>query len=142
MIDAIVFDLDGTLFNLPPDCMPNGVFCANSFRNNSHLAEPIPQMINLYELYVNGNHNYEMIILTARPDFMREQTESHLSRYGLPVDKLIMRKELEAPDVVTYKVRQLQALTEQGFKVEIFFEDKQEIVEAANAAGYYAVKVP
>ena len=142
MIDAVVFDLDGTLFNLPPDCMPDGVFCKTSFRSNQHLAEPILPMINLIGMYARCKHRYEIIILTARPDLMRQDTESHLSAYGIEYSKLIMRDGDTPCDVAQYKVDHLKALTLSGLNIQMVFDDKQEIVDAANAAGYYAVKVP
>lgn len=142
MVETIVFDLDGTLFHLPPDCLTNGEFCKDTFRANQHLAEPINPMINLFDLYSSGPYKYNLVILTARPDFMRAQTESHLETYNIFPDLLIMREEHCPLTVSEYKVNHLKELAEKGHSITMVFDDKQEIVDAANAAGFYAVKVP
>ena len=84
-----VFDLDGTLLSLPPGSFDEfHNFNQTAFRANQHLAEPIAQMVEMAKALINSEHH--VIILTARPEDMRDVTQAKLDEMGLGKAALMM----------------------------------------------------
>lgn len=138
MKQIVVFDFDGTLCKIHPHSFDEaGAFCVDRFRTHQHLASPIEQSIELFNMYAE---QYSVYIVTARPQSMYEQTMAKINSLALPCAGLIMRDASKQESVVDYKLRVLGELSMSKSIVAVL-EDRDEICEAIKARGYFCLKV-
>ncbi len=95
-----------------------------------YLDEPIKEAINeLLERYKDG---YHIIILTGRPEKMRDATIKQLRRFKIPFHELYMRPEDDYDPDYIYKPRQLKKIMDRGFKIVEYHEDSPKTLEVVN----------
>lgn len=107
---AAVFDLDGTLLE----------------DNDEKARKGVKNLLKL----VSAARDFKPIILTARTEEIREDTEKTLEELQLPYERLYMRPDsrIDEPDHV-FKSGILQELRENGLEVEFAVEDKETVRE-------------
>lgn len=82
--DAVIFDLDGTIACTKlayktidsPD-----TWCWDKFKELMSEAPVISGIFDLWHMY--HSHNIKIIVLTARPEFLRQETEKYLKNNDL-----------------------------------------------------------
>jgi hypothetical protein len=82
-----------------------------------------------------------IVLLTARPTTVQEQTLAWLERYGVRWDLLIMRPERQYQPAVTFKGAMIQARRAGGLDLRIAFEDDRRNVAMFRAAGVACVYI-
>ncbi len=140
----VIIDIDNTLcisnerFQLATK--PNGKIDWDIAHNPELIENDKPNfpMIDLAKNY--KQNEFEVIILTGRPESVREVTQLWLAKYHIEYDELIMRSWednfLKAP---IFKKK----MFETKIKSEVFcaFDDDEEIVQMWNQLGITAFKV-
>jgi acid phosphatase class B len=140
----VIIDIDNTL------CISNERFALAKKENGkidwdiAHMVELIEKdkpnhpMIDLAKKYKKDG--FEVIILTGRPDSVRDITKEWLDKYGIEYDQLIMRNWennfLKAP---IYKKKMYETI----IKSDVFcaYDDEEEIIQMWNSLGITAFKV-
>ena len=143
-----VFDLDGTLANNlhRQALLPNREFLKNSNEDiarfwdasvNDEPHHPVAEIArSLYDYH-------DIVILTSRSEYLREQTEDWLERSDIPFDELIMRpEEDELLHTPTFKVRELKSIMARGGKVAAMFEDHSGVVREVRKLGIICLQMP
>ena len=140
----VIIDIDNTL------CISNERFALAKKENGktdwdiAHRVELIEKdkpnypMIDLAKKYKKDG--FEIIVLTGRPDSVRQVTKEWLEKYGVEYDQLIMRNWennfLKAP---IYKKKMYETI----IKSDAFcaYDDEEEIIQMWNSLGITAFKV-
>jgi hypothetical protein len=140
----VIVDIDNTLslsdnrFNLAKK--PNGKTDWDIVHDpdNIILDKPFYPMIDLVKKYKSDG--FEIILLTGRPESVRNATEFWLQKYDIEYEQLYMREKkehfLKAP-IFKRKVY------EERIKSNIFcaYDDDEEIIQMWNSLGIPAFKV-
>jgi hypothetical protein len=111
----IVFDVDGTL-------------TAEDYRlDNLRTLRPNPSMV-LVALALSGER--PLLISTARPEWLEEDTEAWLYSHGLSPEKLYMRSSLDdgIPDYLV-KLDHLRKIRDSYGNPYLWVDDNTEVVE-------------
>ena len=82
-----------------------------------------------------------IVLLTARPTTVREQTLAWLDRYRVRWDLLVMRPERQYQPAVDFKGAMVTALREARLDLEIAFEDDRRNVTMFREAGVPCVYI-
>jgi hypothetical protein len=82
-----------------------------------------------------------IVLLTARPTTVQEQTLAWLERYRVRWDLLVMRPERQYQPAVTFKAAMVEALRSGGLDLQIAFEDDRRNVAMFRAAGVPCVYI-
>lgn len=106
---AAIFDLDDTLIRRYKD---------------DEEEETIEPVKNLAEM-IQGSQDYLTIILTARAENIRDETEKLLEKHEIDFDRLYMRpqKDISLPDD-RFKESILKKLEKEGLEISFVVEDK------------------
>ena len=111
----IVFDVDGTL-------------TAEDYRlDNLRTLRPNPSMV-LVALALSGER--PLLISTARPEWLREDTEAWLYSHGLSPEEVYMRSSLD-DDIPDYLVKlgHLRKIRDSYGTPYLWVDDNTEVVE-------------
>ncbi len=92
-------------------------------------------------LGILGSGGLQIVVLTARPDTIRDLTVAWLERHGIPYDLLVMRPDNDRGTSRTYKRAALADLRTFGFTPRIAFEDDARNVEMFRAEGVPCVYI-
>ena len=95
------------------------------------LLEDVHRLLSLLDA------SLAIVLLTARPTTVQEQTLAWLERYRVRWDLLVMRPERQYQPAVDFKGRMVAALREAGLELAIAFED-----DRRNVAMFRAADVP
>ena len=140
---TVIIDIDDTLslagrrFELAK--MPNGKINWDIAHNIELVKEDKPNlpMIDLAKKYKKDG--FKVVIITGRPEFIREVTEIWLKKYGIEYDALYMRLKdehyIKAP---IYKKGIYQSYLDDVFCA---YDDDEEIIQMWNSLGIPAFKV-
>ena len=140
---TIIIDIDDTLslagkrFELAKK--PNGKIDWDIAHDVELVKQDKPNlpMIDLAKRYKKAG--FKIVILTGRPDTIREVTENWLYEYGIEYDELYMRNKSEhyikAP---VFKKKIYQIYLEDVFCA---YDDDEEIIQMWNGLGIPAFKV-
>lgn len=126
LVKAAIFDLDDTLVR----------------RNEEGQDETIKPVKHLAEM-INGSQDYLTIILTARAENIREETENLLEKHDIDFDRLYMRpeKEISLPDD-RFKESILKKLEKEGLEISFVVEDKGKVAEMWEKNSIDCLKLP
>jgi uncharacterized HAD superfamily protein len=80
---------------------------------------------------------HEIVWLTGRPEWLRRTTARWLAQHELPGRELHLRPHHDYRPAPQYKLGVLRRLAERG--IAAFVDDDDEVVSAAQAAGFPAV---
>lgn len=140
---TVIIDIDDTLslagrrFDLARK--PNGKINWDIAHNIEFVKEDKPNlpMIDLAKKYKKDG--FKVVIITGRPEFIREATENWLKKYGIEYDALYMRlKNEHYIKAVDYKRRIYQSYLDDVFCA---YDDDEEIIQMWNSLGIPAFKV-
>lgn len=135
-MDAVLFDLDGTL----ADNEHRSHFVRIKPRNwrafflaqdKDSLIEPIGHIVR--ETYKHGLH--KVIIFTARPDDYKEMTEAWLKKHNIPYHAIYMREGKDNRDDEIIKKEMLDKVKQDGYKPIAVFDDRPKVVRMYRREG-------
>jgi phosphoglycolate phosphatase-like HAD superfamily hydrolase len=137
----IVFDLDGTLADCTHRLHHIKQRPANwpAFFAACSQDEPLEKIIAVAQALHAAGHDIE--IWTARCDSVRELTRAWLTDLGIPHTLLLMRSEGDHRDDDQLKREWLGQALQEGFPVDLVFEDRKRIVDMYRAAGVTCLQV-
>lgn len=140
---TVIIDIDDTLslagrrFELAK--MPNGKINWDIAHNIELVKEDKPNlpMIDLAKKYKQSG--FKIVIITGRPESIREVTEIWLKKYGIEYDALYMRLEKEH----YIKAPIFKKGIYQSYLDDVFcaYDDDEEIIQMWNSLGIPAFKV-
>ncbi len=131
---AVIFDLDGVL----SDARGRQHYLAGLRRDWDAFFEAcgedplVPEVARLLELI---DPQLVVILLTARPARVREQTVEWLERYGVRYDLLVMRDHGEYLSADRFKQAEARALRAYGFDIRLAVEDDPRNLEMFEREG-------
>ena len=137
---AVVFDMDGVL----SDATSRQHFLDRPFRNWDAFFdacgddEPIAEVARLLDVLDDELH---VLLLTARPHWVRPQTVAWLHRYGLRWDLLVMRDWDDIGSSRSYKRRVVGEFRHYGFDLRLAFEDDRRNVDMFHGEGVPCVYI-
>lgn len=85
--------------------------------------------------------DHTVVILTARPELIRDDTVAWLARYHVRHDLLILQPAGDGRRSAEFKGDEVAALRERGADIRVAFEDSPENIAALRAAGIATVSV-
>jgi phosphoglycolate phosphatase-like HAD superfamily hydrolase len=139
---AAVFDLDGVLSDaagrqhfLDSSAGPKDWRAFFAASGDDPLIEDVHCLLSLLD------PSLTIVLLTARPTTVREQTMAWLERYEVRWDLLVMRPERQYQPAVTFKGAMVDALRTAGLDLQIAFEDDRRNVAMFRAAGVPCVYI-
>jgi phosphoglycolate phosphatase-like HAD superfamily hydrolase len=131
---AVVFDMDGVL----SDASRRQHYLDRPFRDWEAFFqacgddELIAEVGRLLEVL---DPDLKVLLLTARPQRVRNQTLAWLDRYGLRWDLLVMRDWDDLGSSRSYKQRVVGEFRDYGFELRLAFEDDRRNVDMFHAEG-------
>jgi hypothetical protein len=137
---AVVFDLDGVL----SDAASRQHYLEGRWRDwesffdacgDDPLIEEIARLLHLLD------PGLLIVLLTARPAWVRPQTLAWLHRYGLRWDLLVMRDFGDYGAAREFKRRSVRELREAGFDLALSFEDDRRNVAMFRDEGVPSVYI-
>jgi hypothetical protein len=137
---AVVFDLDGVL----SDAASRQHYLEGPWRDweaffeacgDDPLIEEIARLLGLLD------PTLVIVLLTARPAWVRPQTLAWLHRYRLRWDLLVMRDIGEYRAARDFKRRSVRELRETGFELVLSFEDDRRNVAMFRDEGVPSVYI-
>ncbi len=137
---AVVFDMDGVL----SDASRRQHYLARPFRDWEAFFqacgddELIAEVGRLLEVL---DPDLKVLLLTARPQRVRNQTLAWLDRYGLRWDLLVMRDWDDLGSSRSYKQRVVGEFRDYGFELRLAFEDDRRNVDMFHAEGVPCVYI-
>jgi phosphoglycolate phosphatase-like HAD superfamily hydrolase len=137
---AVVFDMDGVL----SDASRRQHYLDRPFRDWEAFFqacgddELIAEVARLLEVL---DDDLRILLLTARPARVRDQTLAWLQRYGLRWDLLVMRDWDDFGSSRSYKQRVVGEFRQFGFELRLAFEDDRRNVDMFHAEGVPCVYI-
>jgi hypothetical protein len=137
---AVVFDMDGVL----SDASRRQHYLDRPFRDWEAFFQAcgdddlIAEVGRLLEVL---DPDLRVLLLTARPQRVRDQTLAWLQRYGLRWDLLVMRDWDDYGSSRSYKQRVVGEFREYGFELRLAFEDDRRNVDMFHAEGVPCVYI-
>jgi phosphoglycolate phosphatase-like HAD superfamily hydrolase len=137
---AVVFDMDGVL----SDASRRQHYLDRPFRDWEAFFQAcgdddlIAEVARLLEVL---DPDLRVLLLTARPQRVRDQTLAWLQRYGLRWDLLVMRDWDDFGSSRSYKQRVVGEFREYGFELRLAFEDDRRNVDMFHAEGVPCVYI-
>jgi hypothetical protein len=140
----VIIDIDNTLCNSNERFelakKPNGKTDWDIAHNPELIEKDKPNFPMIDLAYSYKSRGVEVILLTGRPESIREATELWLTQYHVEYDKLIMRSWednfLKAP---IFKKKMYETYIKD--KVFCAYDDDEEIIQMWNQLGITAFKV-
>ena len=139
-MSVFVFDIDGTLSNpkhrlhhikkSPKDWV--------SFKKEIPGDAPHADIIALARIL---DQHGKIILCSAREETGREDTEAWLDQHGVPYDDLIMRKSKDYRDDGIVKKELLDLITKLYGKPDLWFDDRDRVVESLRQEGIRVLQV-
>lgn len=102
-----------------------------------HLDVPNVSLINTVNVLFKADNG--IVILTGRPERMREATVKQLKELGVPYDLLIMRPNNCRISESKFKILVVGCLIKEGLRIVEVYDDNPEVIEAVKAT-YGGVK--
>jgi len=139
-MDSVIVDLDGTL----ADCNHRLHFIEqpkkdwNSFFNNcgeDSVIEPVRELINMLK------EKYMIIILTARPNSIREHTTKWLEDNNIEYDALFMRGKNDYRKSPVVKSSLIEEMKCHDYIPIYAIEDRDDCIDMFNSLGIFTLKV-
>lgn len=124
---VFVFDVDGTL-------------TSERFENDQvRELKTNPPILNLaLALQENG---LEFVVVTARPEYLREDTEYWIAKQGLKPSFVLMRKEDDKRPDPAVRSHQLKLVRDEYGPHVLLFDDKIENCQAVKSMGIPCIHV-
>jgi acid phosphatase class B len=138
---VIVFDIDGTLADVThrrqfvatkPKNWP--AWNAGMIRDTVH--EDIAEMLKLF-----ASQGYQIVLCSGRGNETREVTTKWLNDNSIPFNQLFMRRAGDYRQDSIVKVELLQQIRQWHGEPFIWFDDRQQVVDAIRAEGVRVMQV-
>jgi hypothetical protein len=131
---SAIFDLDGVLADAKgrQHYLDGGVRDWDGFflaAGDDQLLDDTSQLLRLL------GASLQVVLLTARPLFIRPATVDWLHRHDIPYDLLVMRPDFDRSPSSRFKRHALRGLRSSGFTPVIGFEDDVRNVEMLREEG-------
>lgn len=141
MAKVIVFDIDGTLANSEHrmhwvSSSPKNWAACDAAIHKDTLHSDIAWL-----LYHLGSEDTRIIICTGRSESTREVTEAWLDDHIGYYDALYMRKNGDYRKDSIVKVELLKQITYDYARPYLWFDDRQQVVDALRAEGIRVLQV-
>lgn len=141
MNKVIVFDIDGTLANIEH----RRGFVASKPKNFKAFVAAIPQDTPHEEIVFLAKTFYELgnkvILCSGRGEEERGVTEAQMKDFGVRFDKLYMRSAKDYRKDSIVKVELLAQIREEFGEPFLWFDDRQQVVDAIRAEGVKVCQV-
>jgi FMN phosphatase YigB (HAD superfamily) len=142
MTKIIVFDIDGTL----ADVTHRRHWVANSPKNwaawNAAMSgDPVNEDIRWILMKLRRVPGSKTILCSGRGEENREVTEQWLSDNRIPYEDLYMRKAKDYRQDYTVKVELLARIRKEHGEPFMWFDDRQQVVDAIRAEGVRVLQV-
>jgi hydroxymethylpyrimidine pyrophosphatase-like HAD family hydrolase len=138
-----VTDLDGTLAKIGHRLhfIKDGNKDWDSFFDACDQDEPIKPIISIIQALQADQ--FDIIVLTGRPERTRRKTLYWLSQYGIHANKMYMRKDGDHREDYIVKAELYDQMLDEhpGHMVMAVFEDRQQVVDALRAKGALVLQV-
>lgn len=137
---AVVFDLDGVL----SDAAGRQHYIEHPFPDWEaffHACGDDPLISEVARLLESLDPDLQVVLLTARPNWVRPQTVAWLGRYELRWDLLIMREFGDYMAARVFKQRSVVELRDFGFELRLAFEDDPRNVHMFHSQGVPCVYI-
>lgn len=137
---AVVFDMDGVL----SDASRRQHYLDRPYRDweaffqacgDDDLIAEVARLLDVLD------PELRVLLLTARPQRVSDQTLAWLQRYGLRWDLLVMRDWDDFGSSRSYKQRVVGEFREYGFELRLAFEDDRRNVDMFHAEGVPCVYI-
>ena len=144
-LDAIVFDLDGTLADIAQRLhfLKTNKKDWDGFFSAIPSDEPIQPLVDLVITLLKVNEK-TVLFATSRPERTREDTEAWLLKHGIKADFqscLFMRPDGDQrPDSIV-KREILARMRNAGFEPKLVFDDRQSVVDMWREQGIRVAQV-
>ena len=138
---VIVFDIDGTIANVDHRrhwvaTKPKNWAAWNAGMSNDTVHEDIVEMMDLF-----ADKDYQIILCSGRGDDTRAVTEKWLADNDIPYNQLFMRRAGDYRKDSIVKVELLQQIRQWHGEPFIWFDDRQQVVDAIRAEGVRVCQV-
>jgi phosphoglycolate phosphatase-like HAD superfamily hydrolase len=141
-VRAAVFDLDGVLSDAAGrQHFLDGSTGRKDWRAFFAASGDDPLIEDVHRLLSLLDPSLTIVLLTARPTTVREQTLAWLDRYRVRWDLLVMRPERQYQPAVDFKGAMVSALRAAGLDLAIAFEDDRRNVAMFRAGGVPCVYI-
>jgi FMN phosphatase YigB (HAD superfamily) len=140
MKQVAIFDLDNTLLDVDHVLNPESEtgFKHSDWEGRAKSLQHdtvIPQVHQALRVYAFCD--YEVVILTSRPESLRKETEQQLAHFGIEYSKLYMARETDPHYANSHwKLEILKRLEAKGKSIYVIYEDIDENVSTFRRAGY------
>jgi hypothetical protein len=150
-----IFDIDGTITNPShrmkyinptpshhPDTGKKVKRRFDLFHNACDLDTPIAPVVNIYRRFI-ADPNVIVVLLTGRPDSVRDKTEAWFVQHGLTgYDELFLKTgDQHIPDFEQKAMIADQVEAKYGQPIDMVFEDRQRVVAMWKARGTFVFDV-
>ena len=138
---VIVFDIDGTIADVTHRrhwvaSKPKNWAAWNAGMANDTVHEDIVEMMDLF-----ADKDYQIILCSGRGDDTRAVTEKWLADNDIPYNQLFMRRAGDYRQDSIVKVELLQQIRQWHGEPFIWFDDRQQVVDAIRAEGVRVCQV-
>jgi len=141
MTKVIVFDIDGTLANIEH----RRSFVATKPKNWRAFTAGIPNdtphedIVWLARFFALQKHS--VLLCSGRGEEQRDVTKKQMDRFGVYYDKLFMRPVDDHRQDSIVKVELLQQIRSEFGNPWLWFDDRQQVVDAIRAEGVRVLQV-
>lgn len=127
--EIVLFDIDGTLANVEDRVHHIKGEKRNwrAFFEAMHGDTPIAPVVSLYHKLWEHT-DYEIYLLTGRPEKYRDMTLSWCAEHNIPVKKLLMRATYDTRDDFIIKEEIMRQLQAEGHNIAFVVEDRNSVV--------------
>jgi len=143
---SVVFDMDGTL----ADCNHRRHFVRNLTNDPNwkkdwpgffgHISEDTPRQEVLSEYKKAVLEGHDIIIVSARPDTYRKQTESWLEANDIHPDRLIMRQATDSQSDTIVKQEIIDKYLDKA-KIIRWYDDRKCVIDQVRSNGINVINV-
>lgn len=141
MTKIIVFDIDGTLANIEH----RRSFVATKPKNwkafNAGIVNDTPHEDIVWLTRHLFEHNTRIILCSGRGEEHRDVTEKQMKEFGVTHDKLYMRPAKDNRADYIVKVELLQQIRAEFGEPFLWFDDRQQVVDAIRGEGVRVLQV-
>jgi FMN phosphatase YigB (HAD superfamily) len=129
MAEIVIFDIDGTLANVEKRVhhINGDTRDWRSFFESMHTDSPIEPVVTLYQKLWDHT-DYELYLLTGRPEKYREKTLKWCEEHNIEVNRLLMRPAYDPREDHVIKEDILHQIREEGHNVAFVVEDRNSVV--------------
>lgn len=137
----IVFDLDGTIFNIEHrrHYVINKPKNWKAFNNSMHLDTVYEEIVFIARTFWRNGH--DIILCSGRNEAQRKVTTENLFRFDVPFNALYMREDGDNRSDDIVKSEMLDELISWGLTPYIWFDDRDQVVNMLRNRGIRCLQV-